>query len=194
MRRNYYTMAILAFVLILSTMAFVGCSDEEAITGVEDESSMVSGVISVTPVGPMVGIRPQIVPCDAAATAYWSNIPTTSTHCGPVLPNATCAGGVRGFTSFITVRNNGPAPIPANTINIWWWDSVSGWGFAPMVPPHAAIPAGGSMNFQRPYYMGPCDGPLTVNIRSFQARVVVTGRVPDRNLANNLSPIYQICN
>lgn len=144
-------------------------------------------------------IQERVAPLpDLTIPIYGSLIPTTTTLCGPTLPNVSCANGQRLWTAIVVVRNNGAGDLPAGgTLTIRWVD-LNG------TPPsntqdqtitNPGIAAGSSIRVQRPYYMGPCDcvPPFTPFTHSFMAGVDPMNNILEANEANNRSPQFDVC-
>ncbi len=132
---------------------------------------------------------------DLTIPIYGSNIPTTTTLCGPVLPNVSCAGGNRGFMATVVVANQGCGDLaPGGTLTVRWADLNSGQTQDQIIP-NPGIPAGNSIRVTRPYFMGPCDcpPPFTAFTHSFMAAVNPDNAIAEKSYGNNRSPQFDTC-
>ena len=185
----------LLLLLAASVIVHTGCSDEPAVTGpVAAEQAPgvvpgdgVMGAPQAIPINP-VRLRPDLV-----ITSYSTSVTTISNNCGTALPDVSCLGGERTFTATVTIRNNGPAPLPAGSFWVRWFDSVG--NPQDQLVQHNGIPAGGTIQLSRPYWMGPCDcaPPPTTYTRTFWATVDALNQVSEMNEHNNTSPRWTAC-
>ena len=131
---------------------------------------------------------------DLVIQAYGSDISSTTTSCGPTLPNVSCAGGDRQWTAIVSVANIGPGDLFPGTFIIRWVDLTTG-SVQDQTVNHNGIRSGSSLRVSRPYFMGPCDCPPPINffIHSFIAGVDINNQVPETNEGNNRSPQFDTC-
>lgn len=174
-----FSLAILAIVTI-------ACSGDDEIT---NETNSQDLVLAPTPITPVPAV-------DLIISSYTTNIPdaTSTTACGGVsLPDVSC-GGQRGFTAFATVTNLGPGNLPAGNLSVEWTDFTTGSSQVQTIP-HGGIPSGGTLVFQRPYFLGPCDcpAPSTNFVHVFFAVVDPGNNIPETNENNNTSPRFVAC-
>lgn len=185
MKRNYLT----ACCFLLACLFLVSCNKEEYEIAPQEQAQQ----LEEDQVQLRAGGQPDLI-----ISAYGSNIPTTTTLCGPTLPNVSCAGGTRFWTAIVAVQNIGTADLPAGgTLTVRWVD-LNG------TPPsntqdqtisNPGIPVGTSIRVQRPYFMGPCDcvPPFTAFTHSFIAGVDPMNTIPELSEANNRSPQFDVC-
>ena len=131
---------------------------------------------------------------DLVITSYTTNVTATTGSCGGTLPNVSCFGGQRLFTATVTVTNNGPAALPAGSLQVLWRDLTTASSLTQTVP-HGGIPATGSLLVSRSYYMGPCGcvPPPMFLTHSFDAIVDPNNLIPETHNGNNTSPTYTAC-
>lgn len=201
-RKATLRLSAIAMVAV-ATMIYVGCSEENVSAPVEGSAVSqtelgggdVSSIVAVpVPYGPIIAQPyPRV---DLQITAYTTNVGPTTTSCGGVLPNVSCAGGQRSFLATVTILNAGTGTLAANApLEVRWNDLTSGSSQI-QVPTHPAIPPGGTFNVTRPYYMGPCDcgpPPVTYFTHSFNAVVDPNNLIPETNNGNNTSATYTAC-
>ena len=171
------------FTLILFALTVIGCSkDNEPLNETTDENL----IIQIIPV-PVV---------DLTIASYTTNIPNTTTNCGGVLPNISCNGGTRNFLASVVIVNAGPGNLPAGNLSVDWTAvTPAGSSTQRQTIPHGGIPAGGTITFTRPYYVGPCGcpPPITYFTHSFFAQVDPANAIPETNNNNNTSATYNAC-
>jgi len=168
--------------LFLASLVLVSCN--------KGDYELTSEDLIETKVAPVPAALP-----DLTLPKYATNISTTTTLCGPVLPNVSCAGGQRSFTATVAIANRGPGDLPAGgTITVRWMDLNSGQ-FQDQLIPNPGIRAGKSIRASRPYWMGPCDcvPPFTAFTHSFMATVDPLNVIPETAQDNNQSPQYDTC-
>ena len=164
-------------------MAAIGCTkDNENINEATDENL----VIRIKPI-PVV---------DLIISSYTTNIPSTTSNCGGVLPNISCNGGVRGFSASVVIVNTGLGNLPAGNLSVDWTDvTPAGSSTQRQTIPHGGIAAGGTFTFTRTYYVGPCGcpPPITYFTHSYFAMVDPANLIPETNETNNTSSTYNAC-
>ena len=178
MKNRILFMLSLAFLV----MSVIGCTTDNAII---DESTSED----------LIAIRP-VPTVDLSITSYTTNITPTSTNCGALLPDVSCAGQ-RGFLASVVILNSGPFSLPAGSLSVDWTDvTPAGSSTQRQTIPHGGIAAGGTFTFTRPYWMGPCDCPPPGGnyfTHTFFAQVDPANLIPESNENNNFSISYVAC-
>ncbi|WP_299214302.1 CARDB domain-containing protein [uncultured Dokdonia sp.] len=174
------------FSLAIIAMVTIACSGDEEIT---NETTSLDFVRMPTPINPVPAL-------DLIISSYTTNIPsaTRTTACGGVsLPDVSC-GGQRGFVAFATVTNVGPGNLPAGSLDVEWTDFTTGSSQLQTIS-HGGISSGGTLVFQRTYFLGPCDCPVPSSnfTHVFFAVVDPNNNIPETNENNNTSPRYVAC-
>ncbi len=186
MKKQFFSKLFWGIFLIAIMGVYVSCNQPDPVLQTNNEQEGESlNRIAIIPV-------PRL---DLVITSYTTNVTSTTTSCGGTLPNVSCfGGGQRSFTSTVTVTNNGPAALPAGSLQVLWADLTLVNSQTQTVT-HGGIPAGGSLLVSRPYYMGPCGcvPPPTFFTHSFNATVDPNNLIPETNNGNNTSPTYTAC-
>ncbi len=183
------TKTIYVFAMALVAMIFMGCTAENDTITNSEETNVTSEddrmLIQIVPV-------PRV---DLVITSYTTNVAPTTTGCGGVLPDVSCMGQ-RSFMATVTVVNNGPGNLGAGSLSVDWTDvTPAGSSTQRQTLTHGGIPAGGTLTFTRPYWMGPCGcvPPFTYFTHTFSALVDPANLIPESNENNNGSPTYVAC-
>ena len=172
-----------ASLLCLLAVAFVSCNKEEMDVEPQLEQS------------DDLQAKAALLP-DLVIPSFGSDISSTTTLCGPVLPNISCMGGDRQFFAIIIIANNGPGDLPPGSFKVLWYDVTNSHRFFPdQLVNHNGIRAGQSIRVQRPIWVGPCDcvPPFTPFTHTYQAFVDIDNQVAENNETNNRSPLFDAC-
>ena len=180
------------FTLFLLTLVVVACSKESEVIDETTDNAIEIPANEKMPA--FIAIQPLPV-LDLVIASYTTNIVPTTTGCGGVLPDVSCMGQ-RSFMATVVVVNNGPTGLPAGSLSVDWTDTTTaGSSTQRQTLTHGSIPAGGTLTFTRPYWMGPCGcvPPFTYFPHTFIAQVDPANLIPETNNNNNFSPTYSAC-
>lgn len=167
-------------------MFVIACSgDDETV----NETTNLDLVVNPVPIAPLPAV-------DLIISSYTTNIPsaTSTTACGGVpLPDVSC-GGQRGFKAFATVTNIGPGNLPPGNLDVNWTDFTTGSSQVQSIS-HGGISTGGTIVFERTYFLGPCDctSPPSNFVHVFFAVVDPNNDIAETKENNNTSPRYVAC-
>ena len=109
------------------------------------------------------------------------------------MPDATC-GGQRGFVATVVVTNIGAGTLPAGDLLVRWTDFTTN-SSQNQSNLHGGIPPGGSIVYNRNYFLGPCDcvSPPTNFEHLFFAIVDPDNEIVETRENNNASRRYVVC-
>ncbi len=179
---------IFASFLFLLAIAFVSCNKEELDVELAPQDHTAEEA-------PQLRAAALALP-DLVIPRIGSDISTTTTICGPVLPNISCMGGDRFFKISVLVKNIGPRDLPPGSFEVLWYDVTGGFPLNPnQLVNHNGIASGQTIRVTRPIYVGPCDcaPPFTSFTHTYQAQVDPTNQIPEVSDGNNRSPQYDTC-
>ena len=108
-----YFLGSLTF-LLLCSLLFVACN--------KDDHQLDSN--TVTEDAPILMLDGQAPPPDLTITLYDTDLSSTTLQCGTdaPLPSVHCNGGDRTFTATVTIKNIGVGALPADTLEVFWYD------------------------------------------------------------------------
>ena len=182
MKSKLFVLGFLAF-----TLALVSCNKENLELEPVETAQTESDEIQMRGGGPLP---------DLVIPAFGSNISSTTTICGPTLPNISCMGGDRQFTATIVVSNIGAGDVAPGSFRVRWVDVTNGQVLNPdQLVNHNGIPAGTSIRVNRPIFVGPCDcpPPFMSFTHTYQAFVDINNDVVEAVEGNNRSPLFDTC-